>query len=164
MSGVQTVVLTLCFGTEIEIRQVMASRWAVTRGWVATVACLAAAVVGCSRSDRAKVSGTLIRQDGSPLVGARVIASSPDLGKTAQGQSDNDGKFKLGVSEEADGVPPGSYAIAILESRGDSETRPPATIAKKYQSPSTSGLNLTVEAGESKQLELTLDAPVSKTR
>lgn len=116
-------------------------------------------LAGCSNSDRASVQGKLMRHDGSPLVGARIIATSPDIGKSAHAQTDAEGNYNLGGSKKGDGIYPGTYTLVIQESRGDTETRPPATISDRYQIPSTSGLSLVVEAGESKQLDLKLDPP-----
>jgi hypothetical protein len=131
----------------------------VTRGWTAATVCVMSVVAGCGRSDRATVSGTLVRKDGTPLVRARVIATSAESGKSAYGQTDESGEFELGISEAGDGVPPGEYTVVILENRGDAEVPPPATISKKYRDRSKSGINLSVEAGDSEQLQLRLDPP-----
>ncbi len=88
-----------------------------------------------------------------------MIAFAAESGKSAYGQTDVDGEFELGVSEAGDGVPPGNYTVIILENRGDLESQAPATISARYQNKSTSGIEFTVEAGDSKQLDLTLDPP-----
>ena len=116
-------------------------------------------LIGCGNSDRASASGRLMRADGSPLVGARVIATSSETGTTAYGQTDSDGRFSLGVAAEGDGVPPGDYRVAIIERRGDSDIPPPATISKKYRDSTTSGLHLAVESGQKASLDAQLDAP-----
>jgi hypothetical protein len=123
----------------------------------AAITLLAAA--GCQGNDRAKVSGKLLRQDGTPLAGARVIATSGSAGKSAYGTTDQQGKFELGVAQEGDGVPPGKYEVTIVEDRGDPDNRRPASIAAKYRDPATSGLTLDVQAGETAELNLTLEPP-----
>jgi hypothetical protein len=144
----------------IETRQRRTSRLGFTAGWIASPILLALSIsAGCGDSDRGAVRGKLTRKDGSPLVGAKVIATSPETGKSAHAQTDAKGEFILGGNEKGDGVSPSSYAIVIQESRGETEVRPPASIAKKYESPSTSGLSFTVKAGETIQLDLTLDPP-----
>ena len=114
---------------------------------------------GCGNPERATVSGTLLRKDGTPLAGARVIARSNETGKAGYGQTDGHGRFELGVAEESDGIPPGDYYVVIVEDRGDEHNRRPPTIAAKYRNPSTSGLALTVKAGENAELNATLEPP-----
>lgn len=116
---------------------------------------------GCGSSDRATVTGKLVRSDGSPLVGARVIATSAETGKSAYGTTNEDGEFTLGVVQEGDGVPPGDYKVIIIEDLGDPDNRSRPTIAAKYRNPETSGLALSVEVGQSAELNPTLDPPQS---
>jgi hypothetical protein len=112
---------------------------------------------GCGGSDRATVTGKLMRQDGSALAGARVIATSSESGKSAYGATDEQGRFELGVAEQGDGIPPGDYQVVIVEDRGDPDNRRMASIAAKYQGAATSGLRLIVAAGEKAELNATLD-------
>jgi len=102
--------------------------------------------VGCGGSDRATVSGTLLHQDGTPLVGARVIA-----------QTNGKGYFELGGAKEGDGIPPGDYYVTIVEDFGDENNPRPASISNKYRNPNTSGLGLSVKAGEEAVLDAKLD-------
>jgi hypothetical protein len=129
------------------------------RGWLtasfAVVSLLG--MPGCSVSNGGKVSGTVKRKDGTSLVGARVVARSADTGKSAYGTTDSDGRFELGSAEHGDGVAAGDYDVIVLEDRGDPDTRRPPTIAVKYRDPATSGLNVTVRAGETQEMNLTLD-------
>jgi hypothetical protein len=112
---------------------------------------------GCGSSDRASVTGKLLRSDGSPLVGARIIATSAETGKSAYGTTDKDGEFTLGVVQEGDGVPPGDYKVMIMEDLGDPDNRSRPTIAAKYRNPEMSGLSLSVEAGQNVELNQTLE-------
>ena len=113
--------------------------------------------VGCGGSDRATVSGTLLHQDGTPLVGARVIARSDATGKSAYGQTNGKGYFELGGAKEGDGIPPGDYYVTIVEDFGDENNPRPASISNKYRNPNTSGLGLSVKAGEEAVLDAKLD-------
>ena len=117
------------------------------------------AIAGCGSSDRANVTGTLLRKDGTPLVGARVIARSPETGESAYGITDSEGRFELGAAAESGGIPPGGYEVLIVEDRGDPDHRKPLSIAAKYRDPSASGLKVNVTAGEQAELNLTLDPP-----
>ncbi|HEY3394725.1 MAG TPA: hypothetical protein VGK58_18615, partial [Lacipirellulaceae bacterium] len=66
---------------------------------------------------------------------------------------------ELGVGENGDGIPPGNYDVIIVENRGDPDNRRPPSIAAKYGDVRISGLQLSVEAGETENLRITLDPP-----
>jgi hypothetical protein len=120
-------------------------------------ASLSSATLGCSRSNVARVSGTVLRKDGTPVSGVRVIARSDETGKMGNGQTDGDGHYELGTEKMGDGIPPGDYSVIVVEDLGDEHTRRPATIATKYAKPSTSGLKVSVRAGEKTVLDMSLD-------
>lgn len=115
-----------------------------------TVAALLA-TGGCGGSDRASVSGGFVLSDGAPLVGARVIARSSETGKTAYETTDAKGNFEF-----SDGLLPGNYAVSILEDSGDPDNRRRPSIAAKYRNPSTSGISISVQAGDKESINLTL--------
>lgn len=130
--------------------------------WVRRVTLAAIVVVtvaGCGGSEHAAVSGTLSRRGGAPLVGARVVATAKETSKSAYGISDDAGHFELAAGENGDGIAPGNYDVIVVENRGDPDNRRPPAIAAKYGDARTSGLQLSVQAGESKQLNITLDPP-----
>src|SRR5262245_38782158 len=91
--------------------------------------CALTSTIGCSKSDVAKVTGTVSRNDGKPVVGARVIVRSKNTGKSASGQTDADGRYELGVANAGDGIPPGDYHAVVIEDLGDENNRHPPTIA-----------------------------------
>lgn len=122
----------------------------------ATLTLFALITAGCGGSSRAQVSGTVTRQDGSPLVNARVIARSEE-GKTANGATDTQGHYSLGVELPGDGVPPGKFSVAIVEQFADEDVATSPTIASKYSRPNTSGLSFEVAAGEIKTFDMTLE-------
>ena len=124
--------------------------------WATLVVCMCA---GCGKSGRATITGTVQRHDGTPLAGANVIARSNETGNSANSSTDQTGYFELGTAEQGDGVPPGTYAVVIVEDRGDADHRAKPTIATKYRNPAKSGISLDLKAGESKELNLKLDAP-----
>jgi hypothetical protein len=124
------------------------------------IAALGASNSGCSQSDRAEVSGQVSLQDGTPLVGARVMATPTGAGKTAYGSTDDTGKYVLSVGEIGEGLPSGEYQVVVLEvsNRREGQMNAPK-IASKYADSDTSGLSFTVDGGQSKELDLTLDPP-----
>jgi hypothetical protein len=124
------------------------------------VAALGLISLGCSQSDRAEVYGQVLLQDGTALVGARVMAASTNAGKTAYGTTDNTGKYILTVGEIGEGLPSGEYRVVVLEASNRHEgQRNAPKIASKYADSNTSGLSFTVDGGQSKALDLTLDPP-----
>jgi protocatechuate 3,4-dioxygenase beta subunit len=125
-------------------------------GWLLL---LAAAHLGCQASERVSVSGHVTHVDGSPVAGSRVIFRSPTTGKSASGMTDEAGYYELGTIEQRDGIPPGEYAVAVTENRGDWDHPEPRTIHPKYQSTKTSGLSCEVEPGKDTTFDLTLEPP-----
>lgn len=120
------------------------------------LAMMLAISAGCGQSDRAEVHGRVARSDGSPLVGATVTARSETTGKWGRGVTDADGRFQLGGTSAGDGIAPGEYYVTIVEDRGDMDQLP-ATIPARFGRPTQSGISLTVRAGDSKELNVTID-------
>jgi hypothetical protein len=119
--------------------------------------------LGCGGGDRAEVSGKVTRADGSPLVGARVIARSDATGKSANGVTDNDGHYVLSMVEPGDGVPAGDYKASIIEFRGTGDNMRPASISLKYGNPDESGLAFAISGGEEKVFDVVVD-PLEQRR
>jgi hypothetical protein len=119
----------------------------------------AAGSLGCGSSHRVPVTGRVTRQDGTPVVGSRVTFRSTDTGAWGSGVTDRDGRYELGTEEKGEGIPPGDYAVAVAEDRGDWDHPKPPTIHAKYASPRTSGLNYRVDAGSDRTFDLELEAP-----
>ena len=120
-------------------------------------ASLMSTTFGCSRSNVAHVSGTVLRKDGTPVSGAHVIARSDETGKTANGQTDSSGHYELDIQNAGDVASPGDYYVIVIEELGDENTRRSATIAGKYAKSSTSGLKFTARAGENTAFDMSLD-------
>jgi hypothetical protein len=139
----------------------MQSRFAHIVRWLAGCCATAAFVAstGCDSGEIGSVSGTLTRKDGTSLPRARVVARSSETGKSAYGTTDESGRYALGIASEGDGVPPGNYDVVILEDLGDPDNRRRPTVSAKYREPSTSGIRLSVESGESVELNARLDPP-----
>ncbi len=133
-----------------------ADNWRYRLGLVLAGAALIIAA-GCSGSDRAHVSGQITKADGTPFTVGRILARSNKTGKWASGVTDSHGHYELGVETTGDGIPPGDYYVTIREIFPDSDRPPPPTIPTKYADPSASGLELHLEAGETKELDVKLD-------
>ena len=115
--------------------------------------------LGCGGGDRGEVSGRVTRPDGSPLVGARVIARVDATGKSANGLTDSNGSYVLSMVEPGDGVPAGDYKASIIEYRGMGDNMRPASISLKYGNPDESGLTFAISGGEEKVFDVVVDPP-----
>jgi len=106
---------------------------------------------GCSKQVGA--GGTVVfSDDGSPVTQGIVIFSTP----TFQSRSDIDeqGRFTMGSFGAVDGLPPGTYNVAIIST--DGADTPYSFIDPKYSNKNTSGLEVTVDKTV-KNLEFKVD-------
>lgn len=127
---------------------------------VAGVLLLAAG--GCGGPTTFPVSGRVHFADGTPLPIGRVTVRLPG-GLGASGWLHADGTFDLGTQTATDGLPPGTYPVAI----DNAVTPPPAGYAPnfvskplihpKYANPDTSGLVFEVPA--TRVWDITVEKP-----
>src|SRR5262245_50239130 len=85
----------------------------------AFVATVAIFLPGCGRKYY-PVEGKVVWSDGSPatdLEGSQVVFDSPELKVSARGTVGADGSFTMTMINPDDGVPVGSYKVAIVEKR-----------------------------------------------
>lgn len=121
---------------------------------------LAVAVAsGCGRGDVGAVSGRVLGPGGGPLAKARVTATSTGGGKTVYGTTDADGNFSLSTGNPTEGVPPGDYRVGVVEDLGDPELHRKPSIDRKYGNAATSGITVSVAAGDEKTLNIELGTP-----
>ncbi len=116
-----------------------------------------APMVGCGGSDRAHVTGRIMKADGKPMTNGKIMARSNKTGKWASGVTGPEGEYALGVAEAGDGITPGDYYVTIREVFPDSDRPPAPTIPAKYADASASGLVLHVKAGEDATFDVKLD-------
>ena len=116
------------------------------------------ATAGCSRGNLTPIDGKFIRNDGTPLSGARIVLRSKQSGKTIYGYTNDSGEIRLDVPEEEPRGAARDYDVMIVEDTGDPDNRRPATIAPKYQDPAKSGLKVRVQPNGQNQFEFKLDA------
>lgn len=124
---------------------------------VAVALALLLALVGCTDSNKIKVTGKVTRTDGSSVVGAMIMARSNKTGKSANGNTDSDGNYVLGTIDKGDGIEPGDYYVIISENRGSYDSPRPRTFSGKYERPRTSGLQLLVKPDEDTVNDIVLD-------
>ena len=123
---------------------------------------LSLAIAGCGNNGLFNVTGQVTATDGSPLSGMNLMLRSEE-GGSGWGSTDEEGHFDLGVTGTGGGIPAGEYTVVIVEDRGDPERPNPPRIHRKYHSPNTSGLSLTVPL-ESGAYDLVLDPPPTGRR
>jgi hypothetical protein len=137
----------------------MNTRLIMMGAWAIVVSAAGIAIPGCGRSDGAEVHGRLVRSDGTPLAGARVVIRSPDTGESAYDVTDADGYFRVSASSQGKGFSAGDYNVLILEDRGEPDRPLPPTISPKYRDPNRSGLRIYIEGNQPAELNVTLDPP-----
>jgi hypothetical protein len=105
-------------------------------------------VAGCGSSKYA-IEGKVVYQDGKALEGGGQIVFEPldRSANSARGTIKEDGSFRMGTADEADGVAPGQYRVAVIPKPLRNPNRPPPgwpPLDKKYMSHATSGLQCDV--------------------
>jgi hypothetical protein len=110
-------------------------------------------LAGCGGVKLHPVEGIITYADGTPMPGGGYITFTPvdeDLKFSARGIIQEDGTFKMGTHKEGDGVPEGTYRVAIVPTPPRSQRNAPPDwppIAKKYSNHEESGLEYTVTPG-----------------
>jgi len=107
-------------------------------------------VLGCS--NKVKVSGKVVFEDGTPLTAGTVVF---DNGRElAKGAFSEDGTYRLSSTANNDGIKPGEYGVYITGAFGfqGSVTMTPGTVPRpddlidvKFTSRQTSGLSCMVK-------------------
>ncbi len=94
---------------------------------VALAGLVLAALTGCGDSNRPyPVNGQLVYEDGQPvteLTGFTVTFTSEKLGKSAVGQIQEDGTFRLTTTRQDDGAFPGDYLVIVSQPHPNPERR-----------------------------------------
>jgi len=102
-------------------------------------------IIGCS--DHVGLSGKVVYSDnGEPVPSGEIQFTTPTFLARAIIRN---GSFTTGSYKEGDGLPPGTYNVAIVSvmlDEGNPEAAPKFLIDPKYADSKTSGLNVTIEA------------------
>ncbi|MBM3997193.1 MAG: hypothetical protein FJ303_24035 [Planctomycetes bacterium] len=114
-------------------------------------AVLIVTAIGCGPA-RYPVEGKVVYENGEGMPGGGTIIFEPvdTAAKSARGNINDDGTFKMGTFAEADGVIEGKYRVAIMPTPPRNPNKPPKgypPIQKKYTHHEKSGLEITVTRG-----------------
>ena len=115
---------------------------------------IAISLVGCGGVKLHPVEGVITYADGTPMPGGGVITFTPvdpEMKVSARGNIQEDGTFGMGTFIEMDGVPEGTYTVAIVPTRPRAVRNAPADwppIDKRYSNHEESGVEFTVTAGK----------------
>ena len=113
-------------------------------------ACLSLFVLaGCGdgRGVRVPVSGA-VTVDGAPLAFGSILfepLAGGDNNRPGGGALESDGTFRVSAYTAFDGLPPGSYRVAITGTEHISDTSQRWHAPRKYSQPATSGLTAEIE-------------------
>jgi hypothetical protein len=105
-------------------------------------------LTGCG--DRIRVEGMVSFPDGTPLPTGKIIFE--DATQTFTADINKDGKFRMGMLRDGEGLPAGKYNVAILNNGREvteSEGKPTIVkplIAEKFRSIKTSGIEYEVKS------------------
>lgn len=111
---------------------------------VAAMACLC----GCFRPPLTVPVKGVVLLDGKPL-GGGVVRFQPAVGQAASGEIAADGTFTLSRHHANDGVPPGTYRVAVIayDPRAEVEAEENLLVPVKYTRFGSSGIEFTVFPG-----------------
>jgi hypothetical protein len=129
-----------------------------------SLACLLSAL-GCGpkSGDLVPVSGRVTWEGAAVTTGnITFVPAQSAESRPSTGQIQSDGTYQMSTFQQADGVPPGKYRVAI-----DSTPPPPVEtmpgqdlprgpVPASYADPTTSGLEATVEAGYAVEIDFAL--------
>jgi hypothetical protein len=107
-------------------------------------------VSGCGASG--SVTGRVTFEDGSPLDAGTISCETQVGDKVVMARADikRDGTFELGVKRPGDGIPPGTYRVAVAPRalyQQELDNHAPPIIDSKFTKYDTSGLSLEVKPG-----------------
>ncbi len=140
---------------------------------VVRMCCLAAVsmlLLGCGSGTSEKLDKTypvsgVVKYKGQPVAGATVVFNfSGAKPHTAMGQTDAEGRYKLGTYQPGDGAVEGPQAVTITKEEvveADPKTgivpKPKHLLPVKYTDVGTSPLTATVNAGKNENVDFNLE-------
>jgi hypothetical protein len=115
-------------------------------------------LAGCGGDDGGMVPVTgSVTWEGQPVTTGNVTFTPADGAtgaRLATGQIQSDGTFAMGTLKHGDGVLPGSYRVAISSAPPppievmEGQKLPTGPVPTSFNDPATSGLEVTIEAGD----------------
>jgi hypothetical protein len=135
---------------------------------MAACVCCIAGCAGRPEFPTAYPAEGTVTLDGKPLAGAQVVlhpqsGNTDSGGATAQATTDAAGRFRLTTFQADDGAVAGQYVVTVSKyeavDRGAGPEPGPNVLNKKFSTPASSPLKVTIEATSRNQLP-----PLSVTR
>ncbi len=116
-------------------------------------------LAGCGGGNAA-VSGKITQKDGKIPEGATVVFTDEKNHRSASGNVNAEGEYRLTSDKPGDGAPPGIYAVTVFppSAKDSSQAPPPRTFHQKYANPDASGITCEVKSG-SNTFDFVLDPP-----
>ena len=115
------------------------------------VAVFSVSIIGCS--NHVGLSGKVVYSDnGEPVTSGEVQLNTPTF--FARAPIREDGTFRAGSYKDGDGLPPGTYGVAVVSVDPGGNT----LIDLKFSDAKTSGLSVTIET-TTREFEITVDRP-----
>jgi len=128
------------------------------------------------------VSGT-ITHNGTPVSGAKItfhstVESGGKAGGSYSASTDSNGKYLIATVLKDPGIPPGLYKVTIVRLENQKGNLPPDfdagqmeasgmaknSLPKDYESPTTTKLAATLEAGKNENVNFDLKGTASNTK
>jgi len=130
--------------------------------WLAAAACWALLVAGCEQPTSLVPVAGIVLLDGKPLTSG-VVQFQPASGQAASGQIAADGSFLLSRNAPGDGVPPGTYRVAVIsyDPRAETDAVENLQVPVKYTRFGSSGIEFTVFPGAIEPLVIELVSAAS---
>jgi len=115
---------------------------------------------GCGGAGTVPAGGT-VTYKGQPVAEANVMFTPEGGGEIATGQTDVQGKFRVGTVKPGDGAVPGEYRVSLTpkaaaRAEGDYSASPPPPFPVQYTNATGSSLKATVKRGEKNDFPLEL--------
>ena len=112
--------------------------------------CVLLSLSGCGGSN-VKAGGSVAFPDGTVLSHGTVIFTGGQHQYT--GEIQTDGSFQLGGLKAGDGLPPGTYNVAVFATEGEGES----ILDEKFSSSEHSGITFEVVKGKSEPFKITVE-------
>lgn len=116
---------------------------------------LLVAFIGCGGAVGPKATGKVTWEDGTPVTEGEVAFEGDK--NAYYGTIKPDGSYSMGALKDGQGVPPGTYKVAICV--GETQLRAKSgkmLFDPKFNSSATSGLTLEVKSGQDNKLDIKL--------
>ena len=112
-------------------------------------------LTGCGNN--VQLRGTVTFSDDDTPLSTGVVCFVSGDGRMSRGIIRSDGTYAVSTNQPGDGMPPGTYTVYLIDTEmleriptgnvdGDFVERTIQTVDRKYRSPTTSGITVTVDS------------------